>query len=178
MDTSYWDLLQELNGKNVQIKATADGKVTIREVDDSLDTALPQSQGQKINIPIPSYEVNRPISFLEAAQMPDSPAIAGPKGMTLSKMFAHDDLSEVIPDGYILPFGYFNQYLHRTGINLLVETLQETSTTDEILASTILAQIRRRIDQTPIPDDMLNDIMAAHEKLMARNLRRNGGDMN
>ena len=179
VDHSYRNILEQLDGKKVLISANANtngnGKVVIKEFNGP-QTQVDHLPKKSITIPIPDHGIAHPISFQEASKTPNR-VIAGPKGMKLSEMHAHDELGEMVPDGLILPFGYFNRYLEETGIKPLVELLGKTKTTDEMFIAVLSARIQKRIEEAPIPDEMLDQAMQACEQLALRIRNRSGEEM-
>ena len=123
----------------ISISANDDGKVIIREADGPQIPAG-QTPKRKIVVPTPNHDIDYPISFQKASEMPNR-VVAGPKGMKLSEMYANSELKAMVPNGLILPFGYFNRYLEETGIKPLVELLGRIKITDEMVISILSTRI-------------------------------------
>jgi hypothetical protein len=164
------ELLEQLkafDGKMVHLSATKEGRVSINVVEAGKGSIASQTHGIAITIPVPNHIIDKPITFDNAAKyLKDN--IAGPKGLTLTELRTDASLVGHVKDGFILPFGFFNRYLVATGIDSLVYDLGESELANSYVVAKVCQQIRKRILDTPIPKDMLAEVMQELRELKAR----------
>lgn len=159
-------LLKPYDGQMVSFKATKDGAVEI------VPLASGTKSGSKrkkllVTVPEPDHSITKPITFDKAQSQTDK-TIAGPKGLTLVDLRTNPALRDSVPDGFILPFGFFRRYLKEVGIEPLVDALGKIDQKNTRVVAEIAKQIREAIAKNPIPDKMLQEIMADLEKLQKR----------
>jgi hypothetical protein len=155
--------LEQLNGKRVAFTAHKDGHIEIQASD-----AAQHEQRAPIAIPAPDHNQKVPLSFSDLAGL-GYPAVAGPKGMQLARMFAHDGLHSHIPDGFVLPFGFFRQYAGQTGLWPWIQLLSKIRLDNTHLIEALCAVITRHIAGHPLPTALRDQIDAALDRLDAGN---------
>ena len=128
-------------------------------------------QLKPVEIPIPDYTHDRPISLDQAAKVGNN-RMAGPKGWTLAQLRQNPELREEVPDGILLPFGFFKKYAGQTGLTPLLDLLGKIDLKNEKLIAQVSHQIQSHIAEHPIPDLMMDEVL--HE--MAELAKRNGYD--
>lgn len=157
--------LQELDGKWVRFKADEDGRLVLEEA--SQENRLAAVKKERVQVPPANHDIKDPITF---ANLVDNPAsqFAGPKGVTLAKMFHDTSLREHVPDGFVLPFGFFAEYAERTGLKPLLDLLGDVRLENRQLIGVLTAQIGLKIQKTPLPPDLLAKAKAQVDALGAR----------
>lgn len=94
---------------------------------------------------------------------PDSTAIAGGKGASLSRMAG---AGLPVPPGFVVAAGAFLDFLESTGGSALIARLTENLDVDDRDAAERAAtEIRRFIVSTPLPSPLARAIRAAHQQL-------------
>jgi hypothetical protein len=162
--------LQELDGKWVRFKADEDGRLTIEEA--SKENRIASSR-HKIKVPKANHDVQEPISFIDLKDIPRA-QLAGPKGVTLAKLYQDDRTKADVPDGVVLPFGFFEEYSVRTGLKPLLTLLGQVKLYNQNLIGILTAQIALKIERNPIPQEMLSKIKASVDSLESRTGNRLG----
>ena len=160
----YLDVLKELDGKQVKFKTTKEGQLLIEEVS---EIGKSVSKVDRVEVPKANYAINRPIGFTEAGNTQHH-SIAGPKGIQLSKMFLNPALKGHVPDGFILPFGFFKRYADEIGLTPYIDQLSKVNLENKNLISLLTARIRKMIDDNPIPDSLLNEVQESMNELSKR----------
>ena len=151
----YMDILKSLDGKLVKFKTTKEGKLLIEEAEN-----FGRAQSDlAIEIPKANHAINRPISFQEAGNSQHQ-SIAGPKGIQLSKMYLNPVLKNHVPDGFILPFGFFQRYADEIGLTPWIDMLSKVNLENKHLVSYITGVIRKKIDENPVPLKLLNEVQS------------------
>ena len=89
-------------------------------------------------------------------------------------MRADPRLKSIVPDEFILPFGYFMEYADRTGLTPLLTGLSKIKLSNKYLISAVSAQVHEHIRTHEIPDQMLEEVMVALEKLGASTGNKHG----
>lgn len=168
-DKSYEELLKSLDGKTVSISAGKDGVIKIDVVSSGNSGTLyaKNTGGRPVVIPTPDHSVRTPINFDSLKEI-NFKFIAGPKGIQLGKMRTHRELKNHVPDGFILPFGYFDKYASATGIKRWFRVLSRIKLENTFVVSTVLEKIQRAIETTPIPTEMLDQAMHELQELQKR----------
>jgi pyruvate,water dikinase len=94
---------------------------------------------------------------------PESTAIAGGKGASLSRMAA---AGLPVPPGFVISAGAFHDFLNSCGGLTLIETLTTNLDVDEARAVEHAADaIRQMIVSTPLPAPLADAILSAHAGL-------------
>lgn len=158
--------LKALDGKWVRYSANEEGRVVVEEVAEAAKKNIALG-APNIHVPKPDHSVPIPVSFLKTAEY-EYKNIAGPKGLNLARMFNNPSLKDSVPDGAILPFGFFNTYAEKTGLSPLLHLLEKLELKNENLISTVTERISRHLRETKIPDDLLDQVMAEMERLKER----------
>ena len=161
-------LLKALEGKKVRLTADKEGRIQIQKISEKASLAVTQN-ATKIEVPQPDYRVTKPVSFRDGAPY-QKYMIAGPKGMVLMKLFNTPGIGNSVPDGFILPFGFYRRYLKETGILPVVEQLSKVSIDNKNVIAFLTARIRKHFDEHPVPAEMLEEVMKE-----LRNLRKRTG---
>lgn len=99
---------------------------------------------------------------------PEGASYAGPKGANLAKMFQSQSLRNKVPDGFILPFGFFGKYSEAVGIKPWMELLSKTKLENTLLVSLITNKIIQIIGDKPLPEDLMNEALSALSALKER----------
>ena len=157
--------LKQLDGKLVRLTANKDGSIQIDEITKGSTQIV--GHANKIEVPIPDYRIKKPISFNKALAF-EKYMIAGPKGMVLMKLFNDPTLREFVPDGFILPFGFYRRYLERTGLAKTVDELAKVKIENKFLISFLTAKIRKHFEDHPMPQEMLAEVMNELSELQKR----------
>lgn len=148
------EYLKELEGKKISLSATEEA-LKIEEVNDEKKLTLSRSL-KKISVPLPNYSIDRPLPFSEIVTCPEF--ISGSKGTNLARMY----LTKMsVPNGLILPFGFFRKYAEGIGIQAHLEVLSQLELRYPYLISNLIEKIRLRIFENPISSEMLQDVMTA-----------------
>jgi pyruvate, water dikinase len=94
---------------------------------------------------------------------PDSTAIAGGKGASLSRMAA---AGLPVPPGFVIAANAFEDFMHACGGLALIETQTRDLNMDDARAVEQAADaIRRTIVSTPLPESLTRAILSAHAAL-------------
>jgi phosphoenolpyruvate synthase/pyruvate phosphate dikinase len=83
-------------------------------------------------------------------------------------MFNSERLNPYIPDGCIIPFGFFKKYAQQIGIDQHLKTLSQINLKNRALALDLARQIQVHISRNPIPPEMLAEIENSLAKLQQR----------
>ncbi len=155
--------LKNLDGKKVRIRANKKGELKIELA--GREGLIAQENIKEVEVPKPNLVVEKPKSF---QQLVDETLydIAGPKGIQLSKMRTNPGL--IVPDGFVLPFGFFNRYAKQTNLKPYLETLENLQLSNEYLVSKVSDQIIRHIKETPIPPKMIDEVIVELKALKRR----------
>lgn len=164
VSSEYLDVLKELDGKTVRYESRKDGTLEIEEVKDGVTKS---ARNMNIEVPQPDHGISSPITFSDSGVQGDS-LYAGPKGIQLSKMFVDRDLGQHTPDGFILPFGFFNRYAESIGITKDIERLSKVELSNEFLVTYTSSRIRDKIFNSDIPDEIIDEVIDALENLKSR----------
>lgn len=161
------DLLPELralDGKWVRFRADENGRLSLEEA--SRENRLPQNKNQ-IQVPLANHSVRDPIEF---SRLKDNPSAqyAGPKGVTLAKLFQNQALRDHVPDGVVLPFGFFREYSEKTGLQPLLDLLGQVRLENRYLIGVLTSQIALKIEKTPLPHELLEKAKASIAALEER----------
>ena len=161
------DLLKPYDGQMVRFVADKSGAVEIVPLGSKSEGVVVAKKKVDVTVPVPDHSISKPISF-DAASQHVGKTIAGPKGMVLTELRQNPALRPHVPDGFILPFGFFRRYLKEAGIEPLVDMLGKTNQANTRLVSEISRQIREAIFKNPIPEKMLGEIMKELQRLQKR----------
>lgn len=161
VDETYTDVLKSLDGKTIHLEVLPAGNITITEQDTIHHSE--SHQPKMVTVPEPNLDIWQATSFEHAHT--SGKRIAGPKGLTLAAMRSDENLKEHIPDGLILPFGFFDRFITTTSIKKYIEDLAKTNVNHKLLVSSRAGLIRKLIDETEIPDDMIDEIMTGMREL-------------
>ena len=164
--------LKKLDGKRVVLTAGKDGRLSIEEIGSSHPGAA-KAEKAKVEIPVPDFTAQTPVTFSEAAKL-DYPRLAGPKGIQLSRMFNDPTLHDSVPDGFMLPFGFFKRYAEKTGLWTSLRMLGSLRVDQSHLVSVVCAKIREQIAHAKLPDDMRQEAATALGALKARTGHKEG----
>jgi len=94
---------------------------------------------------------------------PESAAIAGGKGASLSRMAA---AGLPVPPGFVVAAGAFHDFLESCGGGALIASLtKDLDVEDAQAVAHAAARIRQLIVSTPLPPSLAEAILAAHERL-------------
>lgn len=172
LDRAFLKSLTDLDGKRVLFSASEDGRVEILEYSaEAIEYTNADSLG--FNVPIAQHRIKSPLTFTQAGELTHG-QFAGPKGLQLSKMFVDPSLHPYIPDGVILPFGFFEKYARATGIWKLIKVLRYIGLKNTFLIAQISGHIRQQIRSHPIPEQFLNEVFSAVEDLKIRSEATHG----
>lgn len=163
----YVDILKRLSGKRVRYSIDTEGRVHLSELQDGGGNQASAHPVKDVKIPVPDHSVTVPISFKDIAQR-SLTNIAGPKGLNLAPMGAHASLVESVPDGFVIPFGFFNDYAQRTGLKRWLDLLSKVNLKNQHLVASITETIARHIQANPIPSEMLDQVMSQLRELKQR----------
>jgi hypothetical protein len=172
LSTEYLEKLKSLEGKLVHFVADKDGSFAIHELAEDAGKVFEKSKNE-IHIPAPNHDLKKPVSFGEVRES-ENGTIAGPKGMNLSKLYQDSKIGEKVPDGFILPFGYFKKYADQTGLTPLLDVLASTKMENKHTMVALSNKIQKIIQKTPIPEEMIDEAVKAVEALQSRTGHKQG----
>lgn len=93
----------------------------------------------------------------------DSLATAGGKGANLAEMY---HLSIPVPNGFCVTAQAYKEYLERTGLNVKIAVLlRGLNVEDNDQLQNAATEVQRLIMNTPVPEDMAEEIMLNYELL-------------
>ncbi len=157
------NVLKTLDGQWVKIHASRTGKLTVSPTV-LQDLAKPKPIAE---IPQPNLALKGPYRFSNANDWKGL-NVAGPKGTFLAQAFSDPRLMPYSEDGFVLPFGFFEHYLQVNQIAPWIKLLSQTQTKNKHLASVLSGKISAAIKSIPIPNEMLDEIIAEMESLRER----------
>jgi hypothetical protein len=163
LSTEYLEKLKSLEGKLVHFVADKDGSFAIHELAEDAGKVFEKSKNE-IHIPAPNHDLKKPVSFGEVRES-ENGTIAGPKGMNLSKLYQDSKIGEKVPDGFILPFGYFKKYADQTGLTPLLDVLASTKMENKHTMVALSNKIQKIIQKTPIPEEMIDEAVKQNPEL-------------
>ena len=111
---NYLSTLRNLQGKRVRYSVGPGGRVRLNELA-SDEALLAERDRGAVEVPTPDHQLATPVSFDRLGRAPPG-NIAGPKGLNLAKMRAQPILHDAVPDGFVIPFGFFDLYARQTGL--------------------------------------------------------------
>jgi hypothetical protein len=157
--------LKAFDGQWVRLRALENGQLQVEKANSqNRSTDLPVTQ---VKIPQPNHSLKTPVSFADFTP-PAKGHFAGPKGVTLARIFQDASLRSHAVDGFILPFGFFKAYAERTGLDLLLNVLAKVDLKNQYLVGILTAQIEAKIAANPIPAELLQQIKTAVDELEKR----------
>lgn len=156
--------LQELDGKWVRFRADEKGQLIIEDA--SKENRIVEKK-VRVRVPEANHVIRDPIKFSELKDNP-SAQYAGPKGVTLAKLFQNPAMRAHVPDGVVLPFGFFREYAESTGLQPLLDFLGKVHLENKYLIGILTAQIALKIEKNPIPPELLNKVKSSIDELGER----------
>lgn len=162
VSAQYMEDLEKLEGKKIEFKATKEGGIELKACEDT-ELLNPVSS---VEVPAPDHSIESPIAF--TAIEPKIGLIAGPKGMNLARMFNSKELGEHVPDGFIIPFGFFRKFAKKIGIEPHLEKFAQLKLKNRLLVLDLAKQIQAHIVANPIPSEMLEEVETSLKDLKQR----------
>ncbi len=162
VSAQYMEALQKLEGEKVQFKAAKEGGFELIACEET-EVLNPLSS---VEVPTPDHAIKSPIAFADIE--PNIGLIAGPKGMNLARMFNSKELRNYVPDGFILPFGFFRKYAIEIGLESHLETFSQLKLENRFLVLDLANKIQALIAANPIPSDMLQEVETSLADLKQR----------
>jgi len=157
LSVEYLEHLKKMEGKLVRFVADKEGNIAIHEYANDLGKIVGKDK-KEILIPTPDHRVQHPISFAEINDA-NHGNIAGPKGINLSKLYQNSTLNTHVPDGFILPFGYFKKYSDEIGLTPLLDLLSSVKLENKQTVVALTSKIQQIIQDSKISDKMLDEVM-------------------
>lgn len=149
--------LKALDGKMVRYSVARSGKVSIEEESvEGVSASLLSSKS--VTVPEPDFSQSAPIDFTAAAR---TSGIAGPKGLMLAKMLVSPSVGTHVPDGFIIPFGFFKRYSDSIGLTPWLDLLSKLRLENRHLIASVIGRIRAIIESNPLPPDLLDEVKAS-----------------
>ncbi len=108
------------------------------------------------------------ILWFENIGMTDLPRVGG-KNASLGEMVSHlTDLGVRVPRGFATTADAFHAFLAHDGLEARIQDVVDALDVDDVAALTAVGtQIRRWIEEHPLPRDLEDDIRAAYDRLVA-----------
>jgi hypothetical protein len=161
-----FDQLKAYDGQWVRLRALENGQLQIEKASSqNSSTDLPSLA--RVKIPQPNHSLRTPVTFADFTP-PTEGHFAGPKGVTLARIFQEQSIRSHVVDGFILPFGFFKAYAERTGLDQLLNVLAKVDLKNQYLVGILTAQIEAKITANPIPAELLQQIKQAVDALEQR----------
>lgn len=167
VNQEYRNALEKLDGQKVRFTVSKEKGFEIKASETEGLTAI----SNKVNIPIPDYSLESPRDFSQLGEMG---LIAGPKGMNLVRMFNKDKSHSLIPDGFIIPFGFFRHYVKAIGLEPHLEMFSKMKLNNRLAVLDLAKQIQVHILNNPIPLEMLEEVKNRLDDLKKRTNNQGG----
>lgn len=107
------------------------------------------------------------VLWFDEIGMTDLPAVGG-KNASLGEMVSHlSSLGVRVPGGFATTADAYRRFLAHDGLGDQIAALLQDLDTDDVAALTrVGGEIRARIEQHPLPEDLESDIRAAYDRLL------------
>lgn len=107
------------------------------------------------------------VLWFDEIGMTDLPAVGG-KNASLGEMVSHlSSLGVRVPGGFATTADAYRRFLAHDGLGDQITALLQDLDTDDVAALTrVGGEIRARIEQHPLPEDLESDIRAAYDRLL------------